>query len=578
MKAYIALIRNEVRLAFRQKVVIFFNYLMPLVFFFIFAQSLHAEQGGVILQIFTMVTVIGMLGNGLVGAGMRAVQERETNILRRYKVAPISPLPMLVASTVTGLVVYMPFVLLMLILARTRYGMPAPAHLAQVMLFIALGVASVRSICLILSSVVNTMAEAQILVQIVYMAMLFLSGTTFPTTSFPPWLMTATQFIPSTYLVSGLQGLMIRNETLADNWQSTGALLLTVVIGLLLAVKLFRWEKEEKIRPSGKLWFLVILIPFIALGTWQTYAKENVTKAKLLERDLSRSRSRLIRNARIFTGDGRVIETGSVLIRDGHIAEIYDGEAPDAKLLKADEVEGAGKTILPGLIDTHIHLSLPIPKEDAMVRSMAAYLYCGVTAVRSVGDNPELAGKVRTLIDTAEKEGPDLFLTLAPPGESMSLDESRAANPAKVAELSSRSLVQQVTPHDQFALLRRPAPGTPVGYKPGAPLVAGSEAGRGLIFHGPSIQHELALWIEAGIPPVEALKAATLNAAKALGQDSHFGSITKGKDATLLVVNGNPLQDIHALESISLVMLKGEVIDRPGLLKAEAQKRSRGMR
>ena len=50
-----------------------------------------------------MVLVIGILGNGLFGAGMRAVQEREENILRRYKVAPITPVPMLVASMVTGL-------------------------------------------------------------------------------------------------------------------------------------------------------------------------------------------------------------------------------------------------------------------------------------------------------------------------------------------------------------------------------------------------------------------------------------------------------------------------------------------
>src|SRR4051812_7127504 len=102
MKPYLALIRNDIRLAYRQKTVIFFNYVMPLMFFFLFAQVNHAERGGVILQVITMVIVIGILGNGLFGAGMRAVQDRETNILRRFKVAPITPLPLLVASTVTG--------------------------------------------------------------------------------------------------------------------------------------------------------------------------------------------------------------------------------------------------------------------------------------------------------------------------------------------------------------------------------------------------------------------------------------------------------------------------------------------
>ena len=70
---------------------IFFNYLFPLIFFFVFAQAYRASEGGVITQVVTMVSVIGILGNGLFGAGMRAVQERENNILRRYKVAPISP-------------------------------------------------------------------------------------------------------------------------------------------------------------------------------------------------------------------------------------------------------------------------------------------------------------------------------------------------------------------------------------------------------------------------------------------------------------------------------------------------------
>src|SRR5436305_4616020 len=160
MKAYLALIRTDIRLAYRQKVVIFFNYLMPLAFFFIFAQSFHAEQGGAILQVVTMVSVIGILGNGLFGAGMRSVQDREANILRRYKVAPISPMPLLVAATVTGLMLYLPCIGLILLIAKFRYGMETPSNLISVMLFITIGVIAIRSIGLIIASVVNSMQES----------------------------------------------------------------------------------------------------------------------------------------------------------------------------------------------------------------------------------------------------------------------------------------------------------------------------------------------------------------------------------------------------------------------------------
>jgi imidazolonepropionase-like amidohydrolase len=75
--------------------------------------------------------------------------------------------------------------------------------------------------------------------------------------------------------------------------------------------------------------------------------------------------------------------------------------------------------------------------------------------------------------------------------------------------------------------------------------------------------------VEAGVPPAVALQAATLNAAKLLRKDGDFGSIQPGRDANLLIVNGNPLEDIRATENISNVIFKGEVVNRSALFKEE---------
>jgi imidazolonepropionase-like amidohydrolase len=96
-------------------------------------------------------------------------------------------------------------------------------------------------------------------------------------------------------------------------------------------------------------------------------------------------------------------------------------------------------------------------------------------------------------------------------------------------------------------------------------LVTGSDAGNPLVFHGPTTQREVQLWIEAGIPAPVALQAATANSAKFLGAGDRFGTIRKGLEATLLVVDGNPLLDAKALEAISSVFLKGERVDRSSL-------------
>ena len=99
----------------------------------------------------------------------------------------------------------------------------------------------------------------------------------------------------------------------------------------------------------------------------------------------------------------------------------------------------------------------------------------------------------------------------------------------------------------------------------GVMLVAGTDAGNPLVFHGPGIHREMQLWVAAGLPPAVALQAATYNNARLLRADNRIGLIKKGYEASLLLIDGNPLQDISATEHISMVLFKGERVDRSEL-------------
>jgi len=423
MKAYLALTQNELRLAFRDKQVLFFNYLFPLIFFFFFATILKAERGGaMITMVVTNVLVIGVLGNGFFGAGIRAVVEREQNILRRFKVAPISPIPILGASLTTGLLLFIPSILLTFTLARTLYGMTMPARPISALVFLAIGAVAFRSIGLIVAAVSNSVGESNLLVQCLYMPMMFLSGAMFPSTIMPRWAQTVSQFVPSSYLVSGVQGIVTQGETLAANWKSAFALVVTFAIGLFVASRLFRWEKEEKLKPAAKLWVAGVLVPFVALGIYQFRTDEQVVKNRKLWRELQRDDSFLIRNARIFVGDGRIIESGAVLVRHGRIEQLFEGTAPDAASLKAEPVEASGKTILPGLIDVHVHIGAPggfyddfkdVATEHVSERALAQYLYSGVTTVKSTGDQLDSSIELRKRVSDGVFLGSE-FLTSGP--------------------------------------------------------------------------------------------------------------------------------------------------------------------
>ncbi len=731
MRPYLAQIKSSLQMLGRDRGVLFFSVLFPLIFFFVFAQMFGASRSpGAMAQVIAAVLIIGVLGNGFFGAGMRTVQDRETNVLRRFKVAPISASPIIIASLVTGVVTYIPVVLLLLFFSVTVYHAPLPPNVLSLLLFVSVGVLSFRAMGMIIAAVVNSAQEGQILIQILYLPMLFLSGATFPISAMPVWLQTVAQFLPATYLHQGIESIIIGGETIASNWFAVVALSIALCVAVFIGVKLFRWEKEEKIEGRAKLWILAVLAPFFLLGLYQAKTKANVTKERTMARAAARNQSILFQDVRIFVGNGPVIANGAVLVRNGKIAQVFSQPVANTAALQAEVVEGAGKTLMPGLIDMHVHIGAPgglykdarsYSDPNLARRRLAAYLYSGVTTVRSTGDWLDNILELRRLINADEYEGASLYscgpLFTAPGGHPTELlanfppamrktateqfvrlprspEEARqqvdalkdknldcvkavlesgnpvwgefphlsaaiysavadeahkvrlplathTGNAADVgeavaagsqsiehgstvdlippatfagmkagelaydptisvfegvsefrsgnAELLNRPLLQQVGPLDLLRDTReevaKRSKASPQGslqpmldnanrnllaaYRAGVTLIAGSDAGNMLVIHGPTVQHELALWVKAGIPTGVALQAATSNSAKVLGKQDHIGTIAPGRDATLILVDGDPTTDIQSLEHISTVMLRGQRINRSDLFEQD---------
>jgi imidazolonepropionase-like amidohydrolase len=82
---------------------------------------------------------------------------------------------------------------------------------------------------------------------------------------------------------------------------------------------------------------------------------------------------------------------------------------------------------------------------------------------------------------------------------------------------------------------------------------------------GFGIHDEMRLLVEAGLPPLAALQAATLNAARVLGWLDRLGTIAPGKLADLALLDANPLEDIRNTRAIHAVILNGRVMERAEL-------------
>lgn len=92
----------------------------------------------------------------------------------------------------------------------------------------------------------------------------------------------------------------------------------------------------------------------------------------------------------------------------------------------------------------------------------------------------------------------------------------------------------------------------------GGLLLAGPDpTGYGGVLPGYGDQREVELLVEAGFSPVEAIKIATFNGAFYLGEESRFGSLTPGKLADMVLIRGNPAENIAAVKNVEIVFKEG---------------------
>ena len=95
-------------------------------------------------------------------------------------------------------------------------------------------------------------------------------------------------------------------------------------------------------------------------------------------------------------------------------------------------------------------------------------------------------------------------------------------------------------------------------FKAGAKMAFGTDAG--VYPHGDNAK-QFGKMVEWGMKPIDAIQAATLNAADLIGIGGKAGSIETGYWADIIAVEGNPLENVPALESVKLVM-KGGIVAR----------------
>jgi ABC-2 type transport system permease protein len=277
----VILTRMRVRLAMRNKMFFFFSLIMPMVFFFLYSAVFAKSDPNTVAYLLGPVLGLNVMGS-FWGLSAALVMFREQGILRRFHVSPVTELDMLVSSILANYALTIPTVFVELLLARFLFHVPSLGNLFSVWLLVTIGVVSFGSLGLVIASVTNTMQETQVLNQLLWLPLIFLSGATIPFTSLSGVVQKIALFLPATYLVHGLKNAIVEAAGPGKLLVVIISLSLWFVLTLFLSSQLFRWEPEAKIGRKAKLYVAATAIPFFLLGIWEAKNGRVISEEKTI--------------------------------------------------------------------------------------------------------------------------------------------------------------------------------------------------------------------------------------------------------------------------------------------------------
>ncbi len=237
---------------------------------------------------------------------------------------------------------------------------------------------------------------------------------------------------------------------------------------------------------------------------------------------------------------------------------------------------------------------------DADLKSLTGKLVVANPILFLLKSNPKLIDRSRKLIDSfSETKARDIAATFARNqtwhcptlirGETMRFaDENRITDspdtrylPKQIRDMYlefSRQYAELLTPqmretlklHKELALRV-----TKILDEAGVPMMTGSDYGGGWVIPGVSIHQEFDLLEQAGLTPLRVLQMTTIEGARFLKREATMGTIDVGKDANLVLIDGDPTASVQNLHKLAAVIRAGRFYDRDEMLELRERVASR---
>jgi ABC-2 type transport system permease protein len=240
-------LRTEQLLFWRSREAAVFGFLFPLL---LFALLTAVYNGKIYGRPAAWALLAGMLGYGaantaFAGLALILVARREMGILKRVRSTPIPAATYLVAVLVSTLVVFALQATALFVLGKLLRDTPFPRHALSIVLLLALGAACFAALGLAICGLIRSLEGSSAVVNLIILPMAFLSGSFGPTRHYPRALRAVGDVLPLRYLVNSMNAIYLQGKEIWDRPGSVAVLAAWGALGLVVAIRRFRWEPRE---------------------------------------------------------------------------------------------------------------------------------------------------------------------------------------------------------------------------------------------------------------------------------------------------------------------------------------------
>jgi len=233
--------RFERRLFWRNPSAAFFNFLLPLVFLLLFA-SVFADDQEQLEVLIPGIAGMSIMATTFTALAFNITYLREQGVLKRVRGTPLPPVSYfggLLASSVANAAVQ---VVLVVVIGNLLYGVDWPREPGSLVAFSALGVITFGALGIAFSHAIPNFDSAPAYINAIFLPLMFISGVFYSADSLPPVLLAVAEALPLKHVIDGLYGAIVDGAGIADNLTAVAVLAAWAAVGLVLAVRFFRWE------------------------------------------------------------------------------------------------------------------------------------------------------------------------------------------------------------------------------------------------------------------------------------------------------------------------------------------------